>query len=386
MTPIAETGAHALIPRDQFIGLPDDVSYLYTGAHAPALHVVEEAMVAAYRAKSRAEHGREILFGTEAQARSDVALLAGMRAEDVAFLGDASTAWSAIANGWSFRPGDNVVVNEYEHPAVFAPFLRLREQGLEVRVVARGEDWEMSTQSLLDACDERTVALCVSHVGYMTGLKHDLSALGDGAREREIPFLVDVSHSLGVSSMDLAGAALVVSASYKWTLGPYGVGIVGWNRELLADFRPGAVGWRSLEDIFTDRRFEELNWNPDASRFQMGAPALSDIAGLGASSALLGGIGIERIEAHVAAIVADADRRLREAGLNVITSADPARRAGNLAVTVSDGEGVAEKLARRGVLAWGGDGRVRASFHAFNDLGDAERFAHELVTVLEEEP
>lgn len=386
MTPIAETGAHALIPRDQFIGLPDDVSYLYTGAHAPALHVVEEAMVAAYRAKSRAEHGREILFGTEAQARSDVALLAGMRAEDVAFLGDASTAWSAIANGWSFRPGDNVVVNEYEHPAVFAPFLRLREQGLEVRVVARGEDWEMSTQSLLDACDERTVALCVSHVGYMTGLKHDLSALGDGAREREIPFLVDVSHSLGVSSMDLAGAALVVSASYKWTLGPYGVGIVGWNRELLADFRPGAVGWRSLEDIFTDRRFEELNWNPDASRFQMGAPALSDIAGLGASSALLGGIGIEWIEAHVAAIVADADRRLREAGLNVITSADPARRAGNLAVTVSDGEGVAEKLARRGVLAWGGDGRVRASFHAFNDLGDAERFAHELVTVLEEEP
>lgn len=386
MTPIAETGAHALIPRDQFIGLPDDVSYLYTGAHAPALHVVEEAMVAAYRAKSRAEHGREILFGTEAQARSDVALLAGMRAEDVAFLGDASTAWSAIANGWSFRPGDNVVVNEYEHPAVFAPFLRLREQALEVRVVARGEDWEMSTQSLLDACDERTVALCVSHVGYMTGLQHDLSALGDGARERGIPFLVDISHSLGVASMDLAGAALVVSASYKWTLGPYGVGIVGWNRELLADFRPGAVGWRSLEDIFTDRRFEELNWNQDASRFQMGAPALSDIAGLGASSALLGGIGIERIEAHVAAVVADADRRLREAGLNVITPADPARRAGNLAVMVSDGEGVAEKLARRGVLAWGGDGRVRASFHAFNDRGDAERFAHELVTVLEEEP
>ncbi|WP_402839909.1 aminotransferase class V-fold PLP-dependent enzyme [Microbacterium sp. GXS0129] len=384
MTPHASPGARALIPRDHFIGLSDDVSYLYTGAHAPALRVVEDAMVTAYRAKSRAEDGRSILFGAEAQARADVARLAGMRAEDVAFLGDASTAWSAIANGWAFRPGDNVVVNEYEHPAVFAPFLRLREHGLDVRVVPRGDDWEMSSQSVLDACDERTVALCVSHVGYMTGLKHDLSALGEGARERGIPFLVDVSHSLGVSTMDLSHAALVVSASYKWTLGPYGVGIVGWNRDLLADFRPGAVGWRSLEDIFTDRRFEELNWNADASRFQMGAPALSDIAGLGASSALLGDIGIERIEEHVAAIVADADRRLRDAGLNVITPADPARRAGNLAVAVADGEGVAAELARRGVLAWGGDGRVRASFHALNDLGDAERFAHELAAVVKE--
>lgn len=365
-------GEQPLLEKEAFVNLTAD-SYLYTGAHSPALRRVEEAIVSSYRAKSLGEDGRRVLYEAEAATRASIARLTDRPVEEIGLLGDASSAWSAIANGWKWSPGDNVVVNEYEHPAVFAPWLRLREAGLEVRVVPRRADWSLPIEDLMDACDERTVALCVSHVGYITGLRYDLDALGRAAEIADVPLLLDISHSLGVVRTDLRRAALTVSASYKWTLGPYGVGIVCWNRDTLPDFKPGAVGWRSLTNIFTDDRFENLNWNEGASRFQVGAPALAEIAGLGAAVDEILELGIERVEAHAVGLAAAAAAGLREQGFTVITPQDPSAHAGNVSFLWPDGERLAASLAEHGVYVWGGDGRVRASFHVMNDARDVTR-------------
>lgn len=374
-------GDTPLLSRDAFINLNAD-AYLYTGAHSPALHRVEEAIVNSYRAKSLGEQGREVLYAAEAATRTSIARLTDRPVEEVGLLGDASTAWSAIANGWAWQPGDNVVVNEFEHPAVFAPWLRLRELGLEVRVVPRCEDWSLPVEDLIAACDERTVALCVSHVGYITGLRYDLEELGIAAEQAEVPLILDISHSLGVVKTDLRYASLTVSASYKWTLGPYGVGVVLWNRDRLPDFRPGAVGWRSLSNIFTADRFETLNWNPGGSRFQIGAPALAEIAGLGAAVDEILAIGIDRVEEHAVTLAQRARAGLSALGLRVVTPADPAAHAGNVSFLWPGGEELARKLAARGVLLWGGDGRARASFHVMNDSGDVDRLLSAIETEL----
>ncbi|MFC4224259.1 aminotransferase class V-fold PLP-dependent enzyme [Lysinibacter cavernae] len=379
-------------PSDAPLLDPDELyegvatTYLYTGAHSPALRVVGSALDAAYRAKNKGEFGRDILAATELATRTSIAELAGRSVDEVGLLGDASTAWSAIANGWEWKPGDNIVINEYEHPAVFAPWLRLRQYGLEVRVVPKRDDWEMTSASILAACDERTVALPISHVGYVTGLRHDLGEIGKAAKAAGIPMLVDVSHSLGVVDVDLEYAALTVSASYKWMLGPYGVGVVLWNRDRLPDFRPGAVGWRSLSNIFTEDRFDELNWNLDGTRFQMGAPAFAEIAGLGAGVDTILRLGIGNVERHALRLVERAHAGLRDLGLDVITPADPARHAGSVAFLHPAGEVFARKLGERDVLVWGGDGRIRASFHVMNSDADVTRLLEAVSDVLTELP
>ncbi len=373
-----DTGERPLLGRDRFHGI-DQTTFLYTGAHAPALREVEDAIVAAYRQKSRGVDGRDVLFDLEDQTRESIGALVGRTGADVGLLGDASTAWSGIAHGWEWRPGDNIVVNEYEHPAVFAPFLRLRERGLEVRVAPRAEDWTMPSENILALCDDRTIAVGLSHVGYVTGLRHDLDEIGRALDARGIPLLLDVSHSLGVVEVDLTYAALAVSASYKWLLGPYGVGAVIWNRDRLPDFRPGTVGWRSLRDIFTDRRFEELEWHRDAARFQMGAPALADIAGLGAGIRALQEVGLDRVQEHALALGGAAHHALQSAGFEVLTPAEDARRAGSIALAHPDGEAASRRLADRGIFVWGGDGRLRASFHVMNDLTDVDVFVEALV-------
>lgn len=378
-------GDHPLLDASYFLGLTS-ASYLYWGAHSPALKRVEEAMVATYRAKSLGEKGRDLFYEEENRTREKIASLTGSRPSDVGLLGDASTAWSAIANGWEWKPGDNIVINEYEHPAVFAPFLRLRQHGLEVRVAERDDDWEMRTASIERCCDERTIAIAVSHVGYVTGLRNNLGELGELAERVGVPLLVDISHSLGVLDVDLSSAAITVTASYKWALGPYGVGAVIWNQNLLPDFEPGSVGWRSLSNIFTEDRFEELNWNFGGARFQMGAPAFAGIAGLGAGLDTILELGIANIEAHSLALVGMAMAGLRNLGLDVITPSDPARHAGSVAFLHSQGELFARMLADHGVLVWGGDGRVRASFHVMNSKKDVSRLISGVEQVLAKMP
>ncbi|WP_308797538.1 aminotransferase class V-fold PLP-dependent enzyme [Agromyces silvae] len=379
-------GAQPLLPLSAFIGLEDE-AYFYTGAHAPGLKAGAAAMEWAYAMKSTGPRGRAHLFEREEAAREQVArLVDGASADDVGLLGDASTAWSSIANGWDWKPGDNVVLNEFEHPSVFAPWIRLRDRGLEVRFVRRRDDWDLPLADLAAACDERTVAIGLSHVGYVTGLRYDPAEVAAFADSRGIPVILDVSHSLGVMPLALSHAALIVSASYKWTLGPYGVGIVYWNRDRLPDFRPGNVGWRSVEDIFRPGRFGDLDWSPGGRRFQLGAPALSDIAALGEGARVLADLGLGAVQQHAAAITARVYEGFRGLGLSITTPEDPDRRLGNVSFLHPRGEEVADQLADAGIYVWGGDGRVRASSHVMNRLDDVDRLMAGLADVFETLP
>lgn len=118
----------------------------------------------------------------------------------------------------------------------------------------------------------------------------------------------------------------------------------------------------------------------------MGAPAFAGIAGLGAGLDTILELGIANIEAHSLALVGMAMSGLRNLGLDVITPSDPARHAGSVAFLHSQGELFARMLADHGVLVWGGDGRVRASFHVMNSKKDVSRLISGVEQVLAKMP
>jgi selenocysteine lyase/cysteine desulfurase len=370
-----------LIARHRFPDLGDSL-YLYTGAHAPALDRVTETLACAHRWQSRGPAGRIELFEAEQRARAGMGKLVGRAVADVAFVGDTSTAWNAIANGLSWEPGDNVVLNEFEHPSVVYAWLRLKSRGLEVRVVPRDAQWQIEPAAIASACDERTRAIAASQVGYVSGFRHNTSALAAIARRVGAPLFLDVSHALGVVPVAIADCAIAVGASYKWLLGPYGVGVVIWNRDWLPAFEPGAIGWRSTADIFTTDRFERVSLYDDARRFQLGAPSFAGIAALGVAVDELLTLGTDAIEAHASLLAGHAIDKLTRLGLPVVTPADPDHRAGNVAFLHPSDELVAGALADRGILVWAGDGRVRASFHVMNSRDEVDAFALALADVL----
>lgn len=368
-----------LVPRDEWVSLPP--SYLYTGAQAPALAAVREAMAAAMSAQSRAAAGRAALMEIEDAARSTVARTLGRPATEVAFLGDASTAWNLVANGLDWQPGDNVVLNELEHASVYLPFLRWRPRGLDVRFAPVGEQGLVETDALMAQVDERTRAVAISHVAYVNGARHDIGALARALGPQGVPLFVDWSHSLGVLPVDTAGVALGVSASYKWTLGPYGVGILHWNPDLLPDFTPGSVGWRSVADLFDPERFSRIALDPTASRFRQGAASFCGIAGVAAGLDRLAEFPASMVAEHALGLASEARRQLVGLGHASLTPAAVDAGSGNVSIVMPEGERVAQLLSELGVEVWGGDGRIRASFHVMNSLADVTALVDAVTTI-----
>src|SRR5215212_3863346 len=96
------------------------------------------------------------------QARHLLANLLGARPEQVAFLRNTSDALSTVANGLSWRPGDNIVTFRREFPSNVYPWLRLRDAfGVEVRFCEERAG-RLDTEQLTGLMDSHTRVVAIS--------------------------------------------------------------------------------------------------------------------------------------------------------------------------------------------------------------------------------
>src|SRR5262249_12850258 len=141
--------------------------------------------------------------------------------------------------------------------------------------------WDIPTEALLSAVDRRTRLVALSHVSYVSGLRHDIARIGDLLRGSGTCFLVDATQSLGVLPVPASCADFVVGSSYKWLLGTHGLGVLYWNRSRFPDAEPAYTARNSVVDAFGPHQFERYTLKPDAGRFETGylnLPAIYSLA------------------------------------------------------------------------------------------------------------
>src|SRR3954471_6074201 len=118
-------------------------------------------------------------LGRKEKARGQVAKLLNSRPEQVAFMRNTSDALSTIANGYAWRPGDNVVTFQREFPSNIYPWLRLRDEfGVEVRMCPE-RNGRIDADELLSLTDDRTRVVALSWVQYSSGFRSDLARIGE---------------------------------------------------------------------------------------------------------------------------------------------------------------------------------------------------------------
>lgn len=357
--------------KQDFFGL-EDQTWLFTGAESPLHHGVRAAVDEYLDHRTLGPKGREFNARLEASCRERFARLMGGETKDIALLSNASEAIASVLAALRLQPGDNIVLNTLEFPSAVLAGLALKESGVEIRLVEH-RNWQVDEQELLSHVDAKTRILITSHVSYLSGARMDYKSLYAHLKNTSTLFLLDVTQSLGVVPVDMKHADFTVCSSYKWLLGMHGLGILGVNPERTSDLASFTTGWRSVEDLFSPRRFEAIERYHDARRFEIGFPAFNTVAALNFSTGLLLDTGIERIEEHVLALGGKLLQALKDRGWSVMTPEAPSQRAGNIAVVCENGEQVSQQLLEKKVLTWGGDGRLRFSIHGFNDESDIER-------------
>lgn len=359
-----------LVPKSDFIGL-DRWVHLAAGGETPFLRSHLAALERYAEDKSAGLAGRERQMATYQRARARAAQLLGAATEEIAFVSSTSDGINLVAQSIDWRPGDNVVVEVIEYPSDVYPWLLRERDGVEVRFV--GEGLTIPPGALEAAIDRRTRLVALSHVSYLTGLRHDLAAVAAAARAAGAIFVVDASHALGVVPVEARLADFLFSCTYKWQLGCTGIALAYWNRERQPDWRPRAAGWFSVEPTSGLARRTGFTPRRDAQCMTLGNPSFPGAYVVDNALGYLLDVGIERIEEHVLRLGERLRAGLIDLGLEVITPEEPARRAGNICIARADGAEFARRLEERDVLVWEGDGRVRYSVHLYNDDGDVER-------------
>jgi selenocysteine lyase/cysteine desulfurase len=294
---------------------------------------------------------------------------------DIAFIKNTSEGIGIVAEGYPWRPGDNVVTAEDEYPANRYPWMNLAARGVEVRAVA-SRGGRLLLDDLRAAIDGRTRLVSLSFVEFATGFRNDLAAVSGLCRERGVHFFVDAIQGLGVLPLDVRAPPLdfLAADGHKWLLGPEGAGILYLRRELVDLLHPVGVGWNSVVGAHDFSRID-FRLKPHAGRWESGSLNVAGITALGASLELLLSLGIPAVAARVLELTDYLCERAAAAGLEVFSSRAPTERSGIVSLTVpgADLRELVRRCRARGVVVNRRAGRLRVSPHCYNTTEEIDR-------------
>src|SRR5947207_8791150 len=140
--------------------------------------------------------------------REAAARLIGARdPREIAILKNTSEGLSFVAEGLTWREGDNVITSGLEFPSNWTPWKRLERRGVEVRVV-RGDAFTaqggaFTSNDVERLVDDRTRIVTLSSVAFHNGFAADLEAIGALCARRGLVFCADAIQSVVALPTDL---------------------------------------------------------------------------------------------------------------------------------------------------------------------------------------
>ncbi len=329
-------------------------------------------------AEQACEHG-DIYWPTWAERAEDLrrsaAQMLGATPEEIALVRSTSEGVNLVAEGFPWKPGDNVVTLADEFPTNQYAWLNQEDRGVETRRVPVGPEG-VEIDAIAKAMDERTRLLTISWVSYCTGRRFDLDQLAELAHSRGALLFVDGIQGLSVLPLDVRKTPIdfLAADGHKWMLGPEGAGIFYLRREHLDLLRPIGLGWNSVIHAHDFARIE-LNLKDTAARYEGGSQNMAGMIGLASSVELLLELGQAELAQRIEQTTDAACERLASVGAKVISDRRPGRKSGIVIFEMPGREPmeVRQKCLDRDIVLSCRAGRLRISVHGYNNTEDLDR-------------
>jgi kynureninase len=281
-----------------------------------------------------------------------------------------------------------------------------QQTGFELRIVPGEADLTMRTDRVLDAIDEHTAVVAVSHVLFRTSYIIDAHAIARRAREVGAISILDTYQSAGIIPVDVAalGVDFAVGGCLKWLCGGPGNAFMYTHPDRRSTARPAFTGWLAQRRPFdfelgSDPDFGAIDTAPrdeartspdltpfrdDAMRMMNGTPSIPAYYAAIAGLDIINEVGVDRIRARSRELTARLLALVDEHGFSSAAARDPERLAGTVAVNVPDALAVARTLkARNFVVDYRPPVGVRISPHFYNTIDEVERIMAEIRSIVE---
>jgi kynureninase len=284
-----------------------------------------------------------------------------------------TVAEAIVLSCFDLKPPRNQIVFE----AGLFPSVRYVQQawarfGAEVVVCDDAE-------AVIDAIDERTLLVPVSHVLYKTAEIQPIERIAARADEVGAHVCLDAYQSAGAVPLDVTelGIAFCVGGSVKWLCGGPGAGWLYVRPDLAEQLEPAFAGWQGHARPFAFE--DEMEHAPGAARFLTGTPAVAANYAASAGYEIIKEIGVERIRTNSMRQTALLVELVDQAGFELTSPRDPELRGGSVVFRVPDFQAVHAELAARDIICdYRPDAGLRFGPHFFT-TDDEIRFAVEQV-------
>lgn len=316
--------------------------YFDTAASAQRPLAVIEAVDGFYRGYNANIHRGVHTLSQEAteaheQARAKVAAFINAPSDqECVFTRGTTEAINLVAHSFlrpRLNPGDEILISYMEHHSNIVPWqLLCEETGAVLKVVPINQCGELEMEALADMLSERVKLIGIVQVSNALGTVNPVAEICALAKPHGIPVLVDGAQATPHQAVDVQalGCDFFCLSGHKM-YGPTGIGVLWGKAEHLENMRPYQGGGEMIRTV----TFEKSEFNDAPGKFEAGTPNIAGAVGLGAAVDYLQDLGMDKVAAWEARLLAYGTERLaRVEGFRMIGTAK--HKAGVMSFVLGD--------------------------------------------------
>jgi len=315
---------------------------------------------------------------------------------EIVFTRGATDAINLVAASFGeafLNEGDEVLLTVLEHHSNIVPWQLLREKkGIVLKMAPVNDAGEVPLDEFIRLLGPRTRLAAFAHVSNVLGTMLPIAEMIRAAHEAGAKVLIDAAQSVTHTKIDVQAldCDFLVFSGHK-LYGPTGIGVLYGKEELLDAIPPYQGGG----DMIASVSLERTTYAPLPAKFEAGTPPIAQAVGLGAAIDYVTALGLDRIGAHEAGLLAYATERLST--IKPLTIVGTAVHKASVLSFVMDGvhpHDIAQMLDSRGVAVRAGHhcaqplmarlglpATVRASFGLYNTTAEVDALAEALEEV-----
>ena len=278
-----------------------------------------------------------------------VGKIIGAEPDEVTIQTNITMCESIIISCFDFSGKRNkIVFTDMNFPSIIYLYQQQTKIGAKLEIVKTEDGVTVPTEKVLDAIDEETLFVPISHVLFRSSYIQDVKAIIEKAHSVGAKVILDTYQSAGTVPIDVKELEVdfLVGGTLKWLCGGPGLAFMYVRPDLARELKPTLTGWMAHENPFS---FDvgEMKWTEGSYRFQNGTPSIPGLYVAQPGLEIINKVGVEKIREKSKH---QTDRLIEladEYGFEVTAPRNPEQRAGAVAVNVENGYRISLELKRR---------------------------------------
>src|SRR6266404_2485664 len=292
---------------------------------------------------------------------------------------------AVIASCFDFSGKRNkVVYSDMNFPSVMYFWEGQRAYGARIHMVKTDDGITVPLDRMLDAIDEETLIVPMSHVVFRSSYLQDAKAIIEKAHKVGALVLLDTFQSLGCVPVDVQAlnTDFATGGVLKWLCGGPGTAYLYVRPDLAPRLEPGFTGWSAHQDPFAfeigPQKYTEAPY-----RFMNGTPNIPALYAAQPGLKIIREIGVERIRAKSQRQTTLLMQMAAARGWKVNKPKDPERRGGTVSIEMPNSKEVCAELLKRDILVdWRPQAGVRMAPHFYTTDEELEVALKAVVEIL----